>query len=100
MFSSSRLSNRNHTPVIHQDLERASNPTESPFGRCLRRRWFDQEPDNKWLWQSRSVARALIDDLVGAAQDLQIVVDWIDSPQAPFLPEEFKSLRQNWLSTL
>ena len=49
---------------------------------------------------SRGVARALIDDWVGAAQDLQIVVDWLDSPQAPFLPTEFKALRQRWLSTL
>ena len=56
--------------------------------------------DNLWGQQSRSIARALVDDLAGAAQDLQVVVDWLDSDQAPFLPEEFKVLRQQWLSTL
>ena len=57
-------------------------------------------PDNKWNWQSRSVARAIVNDLTGAAQDLQVVTNWLDSDQAPFLPDEFKVLRQQWLSTL
>ena len=56
--------------------------------------------DNLWGQQSRSIARALVDDLAGAAKDLQVVVNWLDSGQAPFLPEEFKSIRKNWLSTL
>ncbi|NEQ53491.1 MAG: hypothetical protein F6K11_25705, partial [Leptolyngbya sp. SIO3F4] len=56
--------------------------------------------DDLWGQQSRSIARALVDDLAGAAQDLQVVVDWLDSDQAPFLPDEFKVLRQQWLSTL
>ena len=56
--------------------------------------------NNLWSQQSRSIARALVDDLAGAVQDLQVVVDWLDSDQAPFLPEEFKTIRKDWLSTL
>ncbi|MBT9316331.1 WD40 repeat domain-containing protein [Leptothoe spongobia] len=58
-------------------------------------------PDNnKWGWQARSIARALVNDLTGAAQDLEVVVDWLDSDQILFLPGEFKALRQQWLSIL
>ncbi|MEM9907023.1 MAG: hypothetical protein AAF921_18570 [Cyanobacteria bacterium P01_D01_bin.44] len=40
-------------------------------------------------------------DLVGAAQDFQIVVDWLYSSQAPFLPDDnWKTLRQSWLNSL
>ena len=59
-------------------------------------------PDNnKWLWESRGIARALLNNLTGAAQDLQIVVDWLNSSQTPFFPnDEWRMLRQGWLSTL
>lgn len=59
------------------------------------------ESGNKWGWQYRGIARALVNDLAGAAQDLQTVIAWLNNPQAPFFPEdEWKPRRQEWLSAL